>query len=126
MHSAKTIQSAINIAKLITLPTPLDKHTHFFTCAIALASIVHLARWSASTFVNEDDLRGHVHLSIGGLKAIAEVWPSAKRVLRQVTGVAQQVFSTRTSTLNFLVWNSLDGGDMGDTFIGEETISDEF
>lgn len=127
LHSAKTVKSAIGITKLITLPTSLVKHTHFFTCAIALASIVHLACWSASTLVSEDDdLKGYVRLSIGGLKAMAEIWPSAKRVLEQVSGVAQEVLSTRTSTLNSLLWNSLDDGDMADSFISEEIISDEF
>ncbi|KFY03007.1 hypothetical protein V490_00349 [Pseudogymnoascus sp. VKM F-3557] len=127
LHSAKTVQSAIGITKLITLPTSLVKHTHFFTCVIALASIVHLACWSASTLVSEDDdLKGYVRLSIGGLKAMAEIWPSAKRVLEQVSGVAQEVLSTRTSTLNSLLWNSLDDGDMADSFISEEIISDEF
>ena len=116
----------MGIAKLITLPISLKKHTHFFTCAIALDSIVHLARWSVSALVGEDDLRGHVRLSIGGLKAMGEVWSSAKRVLKQVTGVAQQVFLTRTSALNSLIWNSLNNGDIADTFISEEIISDEF
>ena len=42
VHAAKTIKAAQGISKLVQLPVPLVKHTHFFTCVITLASIVHL------------------------------------------------------------------------------------
>ncbi|TVY42317.1 hypothetical protein LSUB1_G003589 [Lachnellula subtilissima] len=127
MHGAKTIQSALDVTKLITLPTPLVKHTPFLTCAIALASIVHLACWSASTLISDDDdLKGQVRLGIGGLKAMAEIWPSAQRVLEQVTRVAQESFLRRKSTLNSLLWNDLEDGEIAGNFVSEGTINNAF
>lgn len=119
-HSAKTIQSATDITKLIALPVSLAKHTPFFTCAIALASIVHLSCWSISSSNDEGyDSKEYVRLSMGGLKAMADVWPSAGRVLVQVNRVAQEIFLTRTTSLSVPFWNGIEDEDIIDGLADE-------
>ena len=51
-------QAASNISKLVTLPGPLVKHTHFFVCALALSSITHLSPWaSLPGMASDQDVR---------------------------------------------------------------------
>ncbi|KAH0552838.1 hypothetical protein GP486_006962, partial [Trichoglossum hirsutum] len=100
-HTAKTIGAADDIARLITLPTPLIKHTPFFTCAVTVASIVHLS--SCSFLLTSDDARlakERVRLSVGALKTLRDVWPVASTVLHQVKAVAREVYSRKPTPQN--------------------------
>lgn len=98
-HTTKAIRAADTISKLITLPTPLIKHTPWFTCVITLAAIVHL---SACCFVlvGEDSFisKERIRLGVGALKTMEEVWPVAGCVLQQVKGVAKEVFAIQART----------------------------
>ncbi|KIN03155.1 hypothetical protein OIDMADRAFT_40788 [Oidiodendron maius Zn] len=126
IHTVRTVQSATDITRLISLPGSLVKHTHFFTCAIALASIIHLSCWSVSNSIDEGhDLEGLVRMSIGGLKAMANVWPSAQKVLSQVTRVAQEIFVNCISVLNVPLWNALEDKDI-ESFAEGENIGNDF
>ena len=95
-HTTKAIRAADTISKLITLPTPLIKHTPWFTCVITLGAIVHL---SACCFVlaGEDAFvsKERIRLGVGALKTMEEIWPVAGCVLQQVKGVAREVFAIR-------------------------------
>lgn len=94
MHTAKAITAANTIAKLITLPAPLIKHTPFFTCVITLAAIVHLSACSWLLTGDEGFLaKERIRLGVGALKTLGEVWSVADCVLMQVKGVAREVFS---------------------------------
>jgi hypothetical protein len=127
VHAAKIIQAADNISKLITLPIPLIKHTHFFTCVITLASIVHLSCWAALLPLSQDDnLKQQIKLNTGALKTIAEVWPGASRVGFQVKGVAQEVFASRKAAADDGFWNSFTDEEMMRSTIVDKAIIDEF
>ncbi|RPA99568.1 hypothetical protein L873DRAFT_1789511 [Choiromyces venosus 120613-1] len=94
LHTAKAIQAANTISKLITLPCPLIKHTPFFTCVITLAAIVHLSACSWLLHGDEGFLaKERIRLGVGALKTLEEVWNVAGCVLMQVKGVAREVFS---------------------------------
>ncbi|PWW72308.1 hypothetical protein C7212DRAFT_354685 [Tuber magnatum] len=94
LHTAKAIQAANTISKLITLPCPLIKHTPFFTCVITLAAIVHLSACSWLLHGDEGFLaKERIRLGVGALKTLEEVWSVAGCVLMQVKGVAREVFS---------------------------------
>lgn len=71
VHAAKTVQAAVEISKLIQLPVSLVKHTHFFTCVVTLASVVHLSCWSVMLpLVHDDDLKQQLRLNTGALKTL--------------------------------------------------------
>jgi len=95
-HTAKTLHAAENISKLLTLPVPLTKHTHFFTCVITLASIVHLSHWaSINISIDDEPLKQFIRLEIGALKILAGLWPCARKANQQVKKVAQEISSSR-------------------------------
>lgn len=94
MHTAKAITAANTIAKLITLPAPLIKHTPFFTCVITLAAIVHLSACSWLLTGDEGYLaKERIRLGVGALKTLGEIWGVADCVLMQVKGAARDVFA---------------------------------
>jgi len=108
IHTIKTVQAASNMTQLIALPTSLIRHTHFFTCAITLASIVQLSLWLGLTLTASDrDLKQQIRMDAGALKAMAGVWPSAKTALGQVTRVAQKIYMNRKSAVDEVLWHDL-------------------
>jgi hypothetical protein len=123
IHAAKMIQSAGYISKLITLPMPLNRHTHFFTCTVTLASIVHLSYWAALLPLSfDEDLKQQIRLDTGALKSLAEVWPSATRSFKQVKGVAQEVFASRKLAASEGYWGTLTEEEMMRSIIDDEGI----
>lgn len=107
IHAAKTIQAAQDISNLITLPVNLTKHTHFFTCVVSLASIVHLTCWSVLLPLTDDsDLKQQLRLSTGALKSLWQVWPSAGRAFGQVKGVAREIYSAKKQSAEVGYWTT--------------------
>ncbi|RAL67083.1 hypothetical protein DID88_007863 [Monilinia fructigena] len=80
LHASKTITAAQSISKLITLPIPLIRHTHFFTCVVTLASIVSF---------------------------ILLVWPSAGRAFGQVKGVASEIWQRKKEVVERGWWGEV-------------------
>jgi hypothetical protein len=104
-HTIRTTQAAFNISKLITLPAPLIKHTHFFVCALTLSSITHLSLWSSLPVIAPDqDLKQQIRMNVGALKAVATVWPSAGMGFRQVTSTMQKVYAYRKDAFGEVFW----------------------
>lgn len=127
IHAAKIIQAAEGISKLITLPVPLIRHTHFFTCIVTLASIVHLSYWAALLPLSFDEnLKQQIRLNTGALKSLAEAWPSATRVSKQVKGVAQEVFASRKLAASEGFWGALTEDEMMRSLIEDEGIISNF
>lgn len=121
------MSSALSITKLIALPTPQTKHTHFFTCVLTLASIVHVSCWSAIQPLSKDeDLRQQLALHTGALKALWEVWPCAGRAWEQVRGVLREVFKARKAAAEAGFWgNFMDEEAMGSS-VEDESMLDGF
>jgi hypothetical protein len=108
VHASKIISAAQAISKLIQLPVPLIKHTHFFTCVITLASVVHLSCWSVLfTILNDDDLKQQLKLNTGALKTLWQVWPSAGRAFGQVKGVAGEIFQRKKEVIERGWWGEV-------------------
>jgi hypothetical protein len=127
IHAAKIIQAAESISKLITLPVPLIRHTHFFTCIVTLASIVHLSYWAGLLPLSYDEnLKQQIRLNTGALKQLAEAWPSATRVAKQVKGVAQEVFASRKLAASEGFWGVLSEEEMLRSIIEDEGIINGF
>jgi hypothetical protein len=113
LHTIRTIQAASHISKLVTLPGPLVKHTHFFVCALTLSSITHLSLWATLPVLSPDqDLRQKIRMNAGALKAIAPFYPSAE--IRQMTNVAQKIFANRKDAVGEVFWRDF----IDDDFMG--------
>lgn len=104
-YTVRTLGAANTLSKLVTLPTPLIRHTPFLTCAITLACVVHLAACSCSGYgpvpgptgwlLSGDEAflaKERIRLAVGSLRALARVWALADDVLAQVQEVARELF----------------------------------
>lgn len=93
LHTARCISASNAISKLVTLPTPLIKHTPFLTCIITLACCIHLAACSWLLSGDEGFLaKERIRLGVGALRSLAGIWGVAGEVLEQVKGIAREVF----------------------------------
>lgn len=126
VHAAKTIKSAQGISKLIQLPVPLIKHSHFFTCVVTLASIVHLTCWSAMMpLTYDEDLKQQLRLNTGALKTLWQVWPSAGKAFGQVKGVAQEMYAAKKQQAEIGFWTSLTDEEVMKGLIEDQTIMED-
>lgn len=94
-HTRHTITAACDISKMITYAVPLQHHTHFFTCVITMAAIVHLSKWAQYFIADEEDLREQIRLSIGALSKLSAIWKAAATAGGQVRGVAQEIYRAK-------------------------------
>ncbi|KAE8453374.1 hypothetical protein EG329_010235 [Mollisiaceae sp. DMI_Dod_QoI] len=126
VHAAKTIQAAQDISKLIQLPVPLVKHTHFFTCVVTLASIVHLSCWSVlMPLIHDDDLKQQLRLNTGALKTLWQVWPSAGKAFGQVKGVAQEIYAGKKQAAEIGFWSNFSDEEVMRSMIEDQSIMEE-
>jgi hypothetical protein len=126
-HTFKTAQAAARVSKLVSLPTPLIKHTHFFVCALTLSSIVHLSMWSSlPIFSPEQDLKEQIRMNAGALKAIANVWPSAWMGFSQVTKAGQMIYATRKDIAGDVFWLDFMQEDIMSGLIEDDPLSGQF
>ena len=65
-------------------------------------------------------------MNIGALKAIGEVWPSAKMVLGQVTCVAREIYLSRKSAVDVGLWNDLTNEEVMRSMIEDSNVMDSF
>ncbi|KAM3431827.1 hypothetical protein MY4824_006929 [Beauveria thailandica] len=103
LHARHVATAANEIGKLMTHRTPLTLHTHFFICAVVLASIVQLGAWSGGGGGggggdDDDGMREQVRLCIGALRQMSSVWGLATKALGQVREVAGHVHFVRTQS----------------------------
>ncbi|KAL3421413.1 hypothetical protein PVAG01_07858 [Phlyctema vagabunda] len=126
-HAAKMIQAAQNISKLITLPVDITKHTMFFTCVVTLASIVHLSVWSVMMpMIQDGDIKQQLRLTIGTMKALWQVWPSAGLAFGQVKGVAQEIFAAKKTAAEIGTWTNFTHDEIMRNMIENERIMEVF
>jgi hypothetical protein len=105
--SAKASRAAHTISKLILLPAEISCHTHFLTCVVTLAFIVHLSTWLQMTSDGKDtEVKDQIRLTIGVLKTMSEVWPIAGTMYPVVKEAAEAVFLLKKASDNTF-WASL-------------------
>ncbi|KAG9240738.1 hypothetical protein BJ878DRAFT_524534 [Calycina marina] len=123
-HAAKTIQAAQDISKLISLPVPLAKHTHFFTCVVTLASITHLSCWSL--LLHDEDLKQQLRLNTGALKTLWQIWPAAGNAFGQVKNAAQDIFTAKKRAAEVGYWtNDFTNDEVALYMIEDQTTMEE-
>jgi hypothetical protein len=126
VHAAKIIQAAQDISKLIMLPVPLVKHTHFFTCVVTLASIVHLSCWSAlMPLIHDGDIKQQLRLNTGALKTLWQIWPAAGKAFGQVKGVAQEIYASKKRAAEMGFWTNYTEDEVMRSMIEDHTIMEE-
>jgi hypothetical protein len=126
-HTRHTLSAATEVTKMLTDAVPLTSHTHFFTCVITLASIVHLSRWALSFLPDEEDLRQQIRLNIGALAKLSEVWKAAHTAGEQVKGVAQEIYrAKRSQQINPAFWVGFTQEQMISSINADEGIMSDF
>ncbi|RFU34515.1 hypothetical protein B7463_g1807, partial [Scytalidium lignicola] len=126
IHAAKTIEAAQEISKLITLPTSIIKHTHFFVCAITLAAIIHLSCWSLQLpQIQDRDIKEQLRLSSGGLQALVKVWPAAGVSFAQVKSIAQELYTAKKAAAESVLWTPISDDDMMRSIIDDQNIMED-
>ncbi|KAL6808468.1 hypothetical protein J3E69DRAFT_185177 [Trichoderma sp. SZMC 28015] len=110
-YTTETVSSATAISAMITQKSLLS-HTHFFTCALTLSSIVHLSHWALlSPDARDSASRESIRLNLGALKLRARVWPAAAEAQAQVAAVAKTIYrikkteSAESNLLDLLINN---------------------
>jgi hypothetical protein len=110
------------------LPFSLAKHTHFFTCVVTLASIVHFSCWSLLLpFIHDDDLKQQLRLNTGALKSLCQIWPSASRAFEQVKGVAHKIYAAKrqAAAFGFGDWTNFNREDVMHSMKKDHIIMEE-
>jgi hypothetical protein len=100
LHTVKTLQAAENVAKLVTMPIDLIRHTHFFTCALALSAATTVSSLVITPSNTKKNLAlQYIRLCTGALTSLSQIWPTAETVLGEVRKVARQMTTTRHSSM---------------------------
>ena len=93
-HTKKVVDAAEEIVRLITIPCPLLVHTPFFTCAVAMQATAHLGVYWLPLWKSKQSLIvRRVQLSVGALKKLGVVWPTARKISQQVKEIARIVIT---------------------------------
>lgn len=126
IHTRHTITAACDISKMITYAVPLHHHTHFFTCVITMAAIVHLSKWALYFIQDEEDLRQQIRLSIGALSKLSAVWKAAANAGGQVKGVAQEIYrAKKANQITPAYWVGFTQEEMINTLNVDEGVMSE-
>lgn len=127
IHTIKMAQAAESVSRLVALPTPLTNHTHFFVCALASSSIIHLSIWSELPLISsEQELKEQIRLNAGALKVIADVWPSARLGYHQVTRAGQMIYANRKDAPGDVFWRDFMQDDMMQGLLEDDPLTGQF
>ncbi|KAF1814705.1 hypothetical protein P152DRAFT_464689 [Eremomyces bilateralis CBS 781.70] len=94
IHTAKVLQAITKMTEMLTLPARTAQHTPFAICMTATTTIAHLA--ACKHVLRGDALllaRERIRVAMGTIEIFAEVWPRAKRVLKEVKTVARELLA---------------------------------
>ncbi|KAL2847523.1 hypothetical protein BJY01DRAFT_212476 [Aspergillus pseudoustus] len=92
VHTARVMRSVEAQIRLLALPVRPFRHTPFTTCMLsegilALLSACHFYLRGPKLAIARDQIR----MTIGCLKALAELWPRTARNVREIQTIAQHV-----------------------------------
>ncbi|KAJ5621461.1 hypothetical protein N7528_006244 [Penicillium herquei] len=92
VHTVRVLRSVEAQIRLLALPTRHFNHTPFTTCMVSEGT---LALLSACKFLLKGKelsiARDQIRMTIGCLKALAELWPRTARNVREIQTIAQHV-----------------------------------
>lgn len=91
-HTKKCLDAADELSQLVNIGAPVTKRTPFFTCALALQSLVHLGGFSLPQWGGRKSMMSQqVQLSIGALAKLSDIWQTPAMIREQVLQVAKIV-----------------------------------
>ena len=91
-HTKKCLDAADELSQLVAIGAPVIKRTPFFTCALALQSLVHLGGFSLPQWSGrKGNMSQQVQLSIGALAKLSDIWQTPAAIREQVVQVARIV-----------------------------------
>ncbi|KAJ5733627.1 hypothetical protein N7493_002413 [Penicillium malachiteum] len=97
VHTVRVLRSVEAQIRLLALPTRHFNHTPFTTCMVSEGT---LALLSACKFLLKGKelsiAREQIRMTIGCLKALAELWPRTARNVREIQTIAQHVLVVRS------------------------------
>lgn len=92
LHSQKLLRAANMLSNLATLPGQVKHRTPFFSCALAMTVIVHVAGCLiVSGSEREEFVRSRIQLGLGALNVLGKVWPLAVVVRKQLVNMYHEV-----------------------------------
>lgn len=93
LHSQKLLRAANMLSSLATLPGQVKHRTPFFSCALAMAVIVHVAGclMVSESEEEEESVRARIQLGLGALNVLGKVWPLSGAVRKQLVGMYHEV-----------------------------------
>ncbi|KAL4811061.1 hypothetical protein BDV18DRAFT_155671 [Aspergillus unguis] len=92
IHSHKLLRAADLLSGLATLPSPIQRRSPFFTCALAMCIIVHTAaRLLGANDEKKEAIESRIQLGFGALKVLGKVWPLPSNVRMQMVDMYQEV-----------------------------------
>ncbi|KAJ5110080.1 hypothetical protein N7532_002725 [Penicillium argentinense] len=91
MHTAKIVNSAVELSKLASLSTCVTCHTPFFACTLVLSSIVQVAVLTAPVGLPFGMHYSYLALNIGVLKSMGNIWGIAASSLTKLRAIAREV-----------------------------------
>jgi hypothetical protein len=90
-HATKAVKAANEISSLAAISSPVEKHTPFLTCALALSCIVQLAVVKVGQM--SDANRDRIGLNIGVLRSMGRTWAISKITMQKVKAIARDVLA---------------------------------
>ncbi|KIM93884.1 hypothetical protein OIDMADRAFT_172967 [Oidiodendron maius Zn] len=94
LHTNKALESLESLLGMMTLPTPIMKHTPLIICALAMAIMGQI---SACRLVLEPkeviEARERIRLGIGALRAFTEIWPLGRKTILEMKTIARELLN---------------------------------
>ncbi|KAJ5770580.1 uncharacterized protein N7511_002631 [Penicillium nucicola] len=93
-HTTKALRAAKEITSLAAISSPVEKHTPFLTCALALSSIVQLAVVKSGQM--SETGRDRIALNLGVLRSMGRTWAISKATMQKIKAVARDILALGT------------------------------
>jgi hypothetical protein len=91
-YTKKLVRAADSLSNLLTLPSPIKRHSPFLINGLSMGVLVHTAACvgSSSSPQSEESFRVRIELAVGVLNRLAENWPLARNVKQQLLGMYRE------------------------------------
>ncbi|KAH8704028.1 hypothetical protein BGW36DRAFT_444578 [Talaromyces proteolyticus] len=92
-NTTKLVRAADSLSNLLTLPSPVKRHSPFLIHGLAMGVFVHTAAYARNMSMetarrdDESSFKVRIELAVGVLNKLAETWPLASVVKKEVVRV---------------------------------------
>jgi hypothetical protein len=90
-YTTKLVQAADRLSNLLTLPSPVKRHSPFLIHGLFMSVLVHTAACVMSNSPqSEESFKVRVQLAVGVLNRVSESWPLASGVKQQLLTIYRE------------------------------------